>query len=100
MNMCLDCENQFEEPKQEIIMHFEVDTRREEIIGVCPSCGSSDYEEMKKCACCGEPIRSSEDYCKSCLDDAHDAVQRFSWRLSGFNYDTDKLLLYVLEKED
>ena len=97
MNMCLDCKKQFEEPKQEIIIHFEVDTRREEIMSVCPSCGSSDYEEMGKCLCCREPIRTSEDYCISCLDFANEAIEQFSWKMAGFEKNTNKLLRYVLE---
>ena len=100
MNMCLDCEKQFEEPKEEIIIHFEVDTRREEIISVCPNCGSSDYEEMGACLCCGEPIGSSEDYCNSCLDFANEAIEQFSWKMASFEKNTNKLLLYVLESED
>jgi len=97
MFICLDCKSQFEEPQEEIIMHFEVDTRRMEIISVCPSCGSGDYEEMGKCACCGEPIRSSEDYCTSCLDFANEAIEQFSWKMSAFEKNTNKLLRYVLE---
>jgi len=100
MNVCLDCKKQFEEPKEEIIMHFEVGTRREEIIGVCPSCGGSDYEEMGKCACCGEPIRSNEDYCNGCINFANEAINEFSWKMAAFEKNTNKLLLYVLESED
>jgi len=97
MFICLDCKSQFEEPQEEIIMHFEVDTRRMEIISVCPSCGSGDYEEMGKCNCCGESIMSSEDYCISCLDFANEAIEQFSWKMSGFEKNTNKLLRYVLE---
>lgn len=67
MYKCLDCGREFEIPKIDFIEHNEVDTRRTEIIGICPNCHSTDFEEMKICPCCNANyIKSSKDVCLSC----------------------------------
>ena len=100
MYFCNECKEQFEEPRLMSDTHYEVDTRTDEIYSVCPYCASSDYEEMVSCLCCGEPIRSSEDYCTGCIDFANEAIEQFSWKMASFEKNTNKLLLYVLESED
>ena len=94
---CNDCKERFEEPRLMSDTHYEVDTRADEVYSVCPYCASSDYEEMGACSCCGEPIRSNEDYCNSCIDFANEAIEQFSWKMAGFEKNTNKLLRYVLE---
>ena len=94
---CLDCEEEFQERDYFIELHTEVDCIDREVMYICPICGSFDYEEMSDCLCCGEPIRSSEDYCNSCIDFANEAIEQFSWKMAAFEKNTNKLLRYVLE---
>ena len=35
-------------------------------MGVCPNCGSDDFEEMDKCEVCGEWIDPGEELCDNC----------------------------------
>lgn len=70
MNKCNKCDALFETPATETIMHYEVDTRREELIPVCPECGSDEFEEVTICKGCDmNYIKSSEGYCQHCYND-------------------------------
>jgi DNA-directed RNA polymerase subunit RPC12/RpoP len=77
MYKCLDCGAEFDEPKRFIIMHYEVDTRQEEYLTVCPECFLSDIEEMKLCPACKENwITSNKDICNECTYTLYDALNR------------------------
>ena len=47
-------------------------------VDVCPSCGSTEIEEMDHCMICGEPIPAGEEICRNCaelIDDFADSVR-------------------------
>ena len=101
MKKCLnsDCGNEFEESRDSIVTHWEVDTNREKMVQACPSCGSTDIEEMKLCPACEEHwITSDRDFCDTCIIDTNwciDMVQR----LTGADWQqTISLVDYVIEK--
>jgi len=64
LKYCNNCHKQFLAPKESNHLHIEVTERDREYFGVCPHCGSSDYEEMKLCELCATSVKSSEDYCE------------------------------------
>lgn len=101
MNKCNQCGHLFIVPDEEIIMHYEVDTVREEVIPVCPECGSENFEEVRLCqACMDRMIPSGEDYCQICIDDATWSIDQIQ-RLTGCDWETArKLARYVIDKED
>ena len=70
MYKCNDCEREFETPRVETDSHWSPYGYEEEGYGVCPHCGSEDYEEAEKCEECGEWFTKDEMhgcYCKECL---------------------------------
>lgn len=88
MYRCLDCGTTFEEPKRAINRHWEVDTRQDGLVLVCPSCYGDDIEKLKLCACGWSYIISDKDWCQDCLD----KVSRMA-RLLGLNHEQTKDLL-------
>ena len=54
MYYCLDCNEEFEEPNYIVEPHHEIDAPFVEKFGICPICGSGDYEEMEQCDICKE----------------------------------------------
>jgi predicted amidophosphoribosyltransferase len=69
MYRCLDCGIYFDDPNITSSTHWEVGTRRDEPIRICPGCGSEDFEELKLCPCGLHHISSEKDWCQYCLDD-------------------------------
>ena len=77
MNKCNKCGHLFIVPATETIMHYEVDTRREETFPVCPECGSDHFQEATLCPACRNnwaPL----DFCDNCLADVSDAVMELA----------------------
>ena len=73
--MCLNCEAEFEEPKDYTETHGFTEPPYEEYKG-CPECGSTEYEDAVECYRCEEvmPIdcahmRGDNYYCENCYDD-------------------------------
>ena len=101
MNKCNQCGHMFVVPDEETIMHYEVDTRREETFPVCPECGSEEFEEVSLCpGCRNAMISSGEDYCQTCIDDATWCIDQIQ-RLIGCDWEmANKLVRYVIDKED
>lgn len=55
MFVCLDCGAEFEEPKVEYENQGEFwGAPAWEAFGACPNCGSTDYDEARRCDHCGE----------------------------------------------
>ncbi len=87
MFICNDCGEIFDEPRQSIILHDEVDCQREEYYDTCPSCGENDIDVVVQCTVCNDYIAEykREDYvafesgdvvCNECLHDY--CVENFS----------------------
>ena len=66
MYKCLDCKEQFAEPK--IIQQRDEGFINPHTSGyICPWCDSDDIYEMEKCECCKyEHVPQGVDYCESC----------------------------------
>ena len=45
MKFCNNCHEFFDEPKEYIVKHYEVDTRQDEVFISCPYCDSADIVE-------------------------------------------------------
>lgn len=55
MFVCLECGAEFEEPKTEYENQGEYfGAPAWEAFGACPCCGSTDYDEARRCDRCGE----------------------------------------------
>ena len=67
MYKCLDCKEQFAEPK--IIQQRDEGFINPHTSGyICPWCNSDDIYKMEKCECCKtEYVTSDRDYCKNCM---------------------------------
>ena len=100
MNKCNKCQALFEAPATETIMHYEVDTRQEELIPVCPECGSEEFEEVQLCRACNKHyIASSNDFCETCIQDTTWCIDQIQ-RLTGCDWETAKeLAQHVIEEE-
>lgn len=79
MNKCNQCHALFDAPATETIMHYEVDTRREELIPVCPECGGDCFREVELCPACKESW-TPLDYCDNCYKDVSDAITELAKR--------------------
>lgn len=77
MNKCNQCHALFETPATETIMHYEVDTRREELIPVCPECGGDYFDEVYLCPTCNENY-TKNDHCFDCLMDVSDSISKLA----------------------
>lgn len=79
MYKCMNCHRIFETPAKDIITHWEVDTRQDEIINVCPACGSDFLESVHLCGWCEEEyINDRYDFCTFCYSRVSQAVQDFA----------------------
>lgn len=67
MYRCLDCGATFEEPRTSSSRHWEIDTRQDETVYICPACSSEDIEKLKLCPCERSYIVSGKDWCQDCL---------------------------------
>lgn len=101
MNKCNQCHALFETPATETIMHYEVDTRREELIPVCPECGWDEFEGVQLSRACSDRyITSGEDFCETCIQDMTWCIDQIQ-RLTGCDWETAKELAeYVINKEE
>lgn len=77
MFKCNDCKEMFDTPeiRSENMGEF-WGTPAYEQYGVCPICGSDDFDEMKKCPVSGEYMDSSEDYAKGVIEWGEDLFSR------------------------
>lgn len=77
MFKCNDCKEMFDTPeiRSENMGEF-WGTPAYERHGVCPICGSDDFDEMKKCPVSGEYMDSSEDYAKGVIEWGEDLFSR------------------------
>ena len=75
MFVCLDCGAEFETPATEYENQGEYfGAPAWEAYGVCPCCGSTDYDEARRCDRCGEWTTDwnwdgALIYCPICYDD-------------------------------
>lgn len=81
MYFCENCRQTFENPKQEKEIHLELDSKDEEIFGICPYCHSTFYtDDIVECEVCEKVLVKEEknDYvcflnneivCNKCLHD-------------------------------
>ena len=76
MYQCNKCNARFDTPNFSQVPHYEVDTRIYETISICPECGSEHFEEVTPCRCGQHFIRSHEDFCEACYEDASKAIER------------------------
>lgn len=65
---------------------------------VCMYCGSEDIEPASQCDC-GQPIRSSEDYCEDCFKLAERYILELGIESHRTTEKARDLLLAVIEKE-
>lgn len=75
MFICMDCGHVFEEPRveHERMADFWGAPAWEEF-GVCPNCGSVEYDTAEQCERCGEWVPETTDFgnvklCDFCLED-------------------------------
>ena len=72
MFKCKDCGCEFDEPKYNREYHG-LEYGYEEL-GVCPSCGSTEYEEGVVCPICREEHFGDDRYCDWCVAEAKGAL--------------------------
>lgn len=65
----------------------------------CSRCGTEDIEKAGECGCCGEPIKSNEDYCEECMKVASRYIFELASELEITTADAKDLLLACMEKE-
>lgn len=78
MFVCLDCGAEFEEPAVYYEDHGEYfGAPAREAFGACPCCGSTDYDEARRCDRCGEwtadgiSLIGGGYLCDICFDDMY-----------------------------
>lgn len=74
MYYCTDCKERFEEPNKIQEPHHEIDAPFSETFGICPYCGSGDYEELAQCDICKE-FYIEEENCE-CNKDVWDELNQ------------------------
>lgn len=92
MYKCLDCGHVFETPDEFRENHGDPG-KGYESFGVCPECGSDDYEEVKQCSECGEWFSTDELYscgcCEDCLQDLMTVDNFLDFATTGTDCGTD-----------
>ena len=81
MYKCLNenCETLFEEADTTVITHWEVDTKRERIVPMCPRCGCIELDELKPCpSCATNYLTDTRDHCDCCYEDVSKAISRLA----------------------
>ena len=69
MYKCSSCGAEFETPNSVPDFNSEYwGTRVTHYTGVCPSCGSDDYDEMDRCDICRTYIEAGTDLCENCKE--------------------------------
>lgn len=71
-------------------------------MGVCPSCGSDDYDEMDKCEICGEWIDPGEEVCECCKESIEDLASEIREKVRDLTQKTNynEFMSHLIEELD
>ena len=89
MYRCKICDTVFDEPAlvEDSQWHSEVQAFEKMYFGLCPVCGTEEYEEIDLCRICGEPLhRSDEKTCAKCSSRVRRAITKFVRELETNGY--------------
>lgn len=71
-------------------------------MGVCPSCGSDDFEEMDKCEICGEWIDPGAEVCECCKESIEDLASEIREKVRDLTHKTNynEFMSHLIEELD
>lgn len=71
-------------------------------MGVCPSCGSDDFEEMDKCEICGEWIDPGAEVCECCKESIEDLASEIREKVRDRTHKTNynEFMSHLIEELD
>lgn len=71
-------------------------------MGVCPSCGSDDFEEMDKCEICGEWIDPGAEVCECCKESIDDLASEIREKVRDLTHKTNynEFMSHLIEELD
>lgn len=71
-------------------------------MGVCPNCGSDDFEEMDKCEICGEWIDPGAEVCECCKEAIEDLASEIREKARDLTHKTNynEFMSHLIEELD
>ena len=71
-------------------------------MGVCPNCGSDDFEEMDKCEICGEWIDPGAEVCECCKESIDDLASEIREKVRDLTHKTNynEFMSHLIEELD